>query len=138
MTSAEIELKGPDGQSHLCRIECDVTWPNGPVPDVHLRANSSVLGEYSVVQTDAFECLSRYREELEKEGFLALCLGARIDAFPSGMCRSMGNGFAAYITEMGKPAQSEPEGIFTPAPAETIATVEQQKERFEAWSRSLG
>ncbi|MBO6526924.1 hypothetical protein [Erythrobacter sp.] len=133
MREFEIGLLGSDGLTHFSQIQCLVSHE-----EVRFDARSERHDPFSTKQADAFECLGRYREYLEKLGLKPLCVGARIDAFPSGMCRDMGRGFAAYITEMGTAAATRPESIFDPADAATIATVGEQKQRHEDWLESFG
>jgi hypothetical protein len=49
-----------------------------------------------VTESDLFECLVEIRKQLELEGGLVCCEGARRDVFPSGMARQMGGARHAY------------------------------------------
>ena len=128
----EIELLAAEGSVHPCQIRCHLIDNS-----VRFEADSECHDPFCTTQSDAFECLSRYREYLEKLGSKPLCVGARLDAFPSGMCRDMGRGFSAYITKMGMAADSRPVNIFDPADAATIATVGEQKLRHDKWLESF-
>ena len=85
---------------------------------------------------DMFEALIALRKELEKTGCLLLCVGGRVDAYASGMCREMGGAGKVYITQLGKHA-TKLFDIFGKAKPETCGTVEQQKEFHRKWVCSL-
>lgn len=87
--------------------------------------------------SDYFDALCLIRRELEAMDVSALCVGARKDAYPSGMARDMGAGLKVYILEMGKRAESKPVSIFEYAPPETVGTVDEQREYFERWLNSF-
>ena len=81
---------------------------------------------------DAFGCLCKLRQKLERQNLWILCNGARIDCYPSGMCREMGCGFSVYELQLGVHAKRENlVKTFDYAPLNTLATVKQQYERIE-------
>lgn len=86
--------------------------------------------------SDLFDALTILRKQLESDGFRLLCAGARRDAYPSGMARSMGGARKAYIFELGKPA-TELVDIFTEARPEQVGTVEDQQRFRQQWMTSL-
>jgi hypothetical protein len=94
--------------------------------------------ERLIQATDLFIALQEMRAELEEEGCLLLCAGARPDVAPSGMSRSMGGGRKAYFLKMGSPVyKRELVDIFSPAAPDTVGTVQQQRKFFQAWLESL-
>ena len=76
------------------------------------------------------------RKQLEGAGFRLLCAGARRDAYPSGMARSMGGARKAYIFELGKPA-TELVDIFAEAQPEQVGTMDEQQRFRQQWMTSL-
>ena len=84
--------------------------------------------------SDVFECLSRVRAQLDKDGVRLCCNGARLNVWPSDLGRDMGEGLTAYDLQIGRPASlKDLVDIFDPAPIETIATVEEQRRFSEKW-----
>jgi hypothetical protein len=97
-------------------------WPNWI-----LEFTSPITEKLSFTETDVFECLTQLRLELAKCGCKPLCAGARLDVYPSGMCRDMGNGLSAYILTPNKQAGLEDlVDIFEYAEPDLIASVEEQ------------
>jgi hypothetical protein len=93
---------------------------------------------WEFVDVDWFECLIQLRMELDKYHYVPLCNGARLDVYPSGMCRDMGGGSCAYVLQSQKTAGLEDiVDIFAPAPIELIASIEEQKQFFESWRTSF-
>jgi hypothetical protein len=93
---------------------------------------------WEFIDVDWFECLIQLRMDLAKYHYVPLCNGARLDVYPSGMCRDMGGGSCAYILQSQKPASLEDlVDIFDPAPIELIASVEKQKQFFASWHTSF-
>ena len=86
--------------------------------------------------SDLFDALMILRKELEGKGFSLLCAGARRDASPSGMTRSMGGARKAYIFELGKSA-TELVDIFAEALPDQIGTVDEQLRLRQQWMSSL-
>ena len=88
------------------------------------------LGKKIIGHADyPFRALVEVRKQLETEGLLIACNGARRDVYPSGMSLP---GYKAYILEMGKQA-TQLVVIFDEAEIATIATVGEQKKYWEAW-----
>ena len=85
---------------------------------------------------DLFEALVELRRELERIGYQVLCVGARVDAFPSSMSRSMGGGRKVYIARLGEPATATAD-ICDEAESGAVGTIEQQKEFHNKWIHSL-
>lgn len=101
-----------------------------------LKASGVGFLNREFIGKDLFEALITLRLELEKAGYRILCGGARIDAYPSGMARSMGGARKVYVTQMGKQAVDMID-IFDEANPVSIGTVEQQKEFHFKWIHSL-
>ena len=92
----------------------------------------------SATADDGFDAFCEIRRSLELEGIYPECIGAARHVFPSGMCRSMGNGLMAYKLVLGSQALTKDlvnifdhEGDFSPA------TVDEQEAFFDEWIASL-
>ncbi|MET9861765.1 hypothetical protein ABZY93_21075 [Streptomyces smyrnaeus] len=80
-----------------------------------------------------FRCLSLFREELEQEGLLLCCQGARLDITISGMQAQMSDGLYAYTFDPGTRTVSQEEVyILDPAPFSQVGTVEEQRRAIYA------
>jgi len=84
---------------------------------------------------DAFAALAAVRRRLEPDGWLLAVAGARRDAYPSGMLRELG-GEQVYLLVPGKPAEQRLD-TFSDAPPEAVTTVDEQREAYEAWWKSV-
>lgn len=84
---------------------------------------------------DAFGALAAARQQLEAQGWLLAVAGARRDAYPSGMLREQGGG-QVYLLVPGRPAEQRLE-TFSDAPPEAVTTVDQQREAYEEWWKSV-
>ncbi|GAB3119345.1 hypothetical protein GCM10027160_33200 [Streptomyces calidiresistens] len=73
-------------------------------------------------------CLLGLRRELEREGLLLCCQGARRDAVTSGSLKQMTNGWYVYIAnpESGT-VNPEPVDILAPADPIEVATCDEQR-----------
>lgn len=93
-------------------------------------------GTAPVVATgpDAFEALVRMRRKVEPQGLRIAVQGSRLDTYPSGMARDMGGGWRIYVMHPGKGAGlSDLVDTLDEAPADQLATVEEQEAYWEAW-----
>lgn len=80
-----------------------------------------------------FRCLSLFREELEREGFLLCCQGARLDITLSGMQAQMSDGLHAYTFDPQTRTVNQTEVyILDPAPCSEVGTVEEQRRAIYA------
>jgi hypothetical protein len=79
-------------------------------------------------ENDLFECLVAVRRQLEREGILLCCEGARCDVFPSGMARQMAGGRKAYRHFANAGRRPELVDIFTPTDCSEVCTVDRQLE----------
>lgn len=88
---------------------------------------------------DLFECFCLIRNDLKKIRFL--CFGSHLKCYPSGMCRSMGDGLLVYYHENGKhPDRSSIKRIFDYDEAEDqdlYVSPEKQKEYISKWYETL-
>jgi hypothetical protein len=92
-----------------------------------IEFTSSIIDRMEFTSEDMFECLTKLRQKLVKYNCLLLCNGARLDVYPSGMCRDMGDGLVAHISKPGKSVNEEDlVYIFDYAEPELIASVEEQ------------
>jgi hypothetical protein len=88
---------------------------------------------------DFFDAFCRVREALAAHGLVPLCYGASRNVYPSNMARDMGDGLKAYRMRPGCPAAREDlVAIFNEGPGVEPASVEEQRECWKAWLRSLG
>ncbi|MFX4294924.1 hypothetical protein [Streptomyces bohaiensis] len=80
----------------------------------------------SFAGSNLFKCLLSARIDLEKEGLLLCCQGARADVFPSGMQQQVDNGrFAAVLSRSAK--EREIVDIFAAAKPSQVTSVEGQR-----------
>lgn len=118
-------LKIQDEQGFI--IDAQVQYFSPSWPNWILEFTSPSIKKLSFTATDVFECLTQLRLELAQYGYKPLCNGARLNVYPSGMCRDMGNGLSAYVFTPGKQVDSEDlVGIFDYAEPDSIASVEEQ------------
>ncbi|MFI9212343.1 hypothetical protein ACIGW7_30005 [Streptomyces sp. NPDC053253] len=76
--------------------------------------------------SNLFKCLLDARTDLEAEGLLLCCQGARPDVFPSGMQQQMDNGrFAAVLSRSAE--EEEIVDIFAAAEPSQVDSVEGQR-----------
>jgi hypothetical protein len=92
-----------------------------------IEFTASIFDKMEFTSGDMFECLIMLRKELIKYNCILLCNGARLDVYPSGMCRDMGDGLVAHISKPGGSVSEEDlVYIFDYAQSELIASVEEQ------------
>jgi hypothetical protein len=102
--------------------------------ECHLELNLDDGRVFSASDGDYFACLVSIRRELEAQGIVVCCQGARKDVWPSGMARDMAAGLQAYVLTIGRtPLRSEVVGIFDPADRKLIGTVADQEQYFHLW-----
>jgi hypothetical protein len=132
-----LEIQGQDGLMRSGYIDYDEQQIE---PYLKILKFTSPIDNrvWEFIDVDLFECLIQLRTELSKYNYVALCNGARLDVYPSGMCRDMGGGSCAYILQSQKsPTPEDLVNIFDPAPIELIASIEEQKQFFESWHTSF-
>jgi hypothetical protein len=96
-------------------------------------------GEIAATAADFFDALCQVRIELETRGWQAICYGSSRHVYPSGMCRDMGMGLKAYRLQIGRPAKlADLVSIFAPGPDVDPVSVQEQRQFFEDWLKSLG
>jgi hypothetical protein len=94
-----------------------------------LEFTSPITEKLSFMEGDVFECLTQLRIELAKYGCKPLCAGARLDVYPSGMARDMGDGLSAQVINSGSTndwKDIQHVSIFDYAEPDLIASVEEQ------------
>jgi hypothetical protein len=127
-----IKVEFADGTISDCDIEAAQSPPWSIVFSGCGFDGKPFLGQ------DLFEALANLRRDLEKSHRRILCAGARVDVFPSAMCRSMGGGRKAYILRSGTPTKTgDLIDIFDYAPPELVGTVEQQRANHRKWLDGL-
>jgi hypothetical protein len=132
MTKYKVQVLSPDGSTQPATA--DVTGED----NLNLVFQNDSLGRFEASESDLFEAMIKLRLWLEAQGYKLLCNGARLDVYPSRMARQMGAGFRAYKMTMGRPAEmNDRVKILDPAPADTIATVAEQKLFYENWLNSI-
>ena len=88
---------------------------------------------------DYFTALADIREELAPLGLFPKIYGASRNVYPSPMSRSMGAGEKAYRLAMGRQAASRDlVSIFDHGPDLEPANVQEQRNFYESWLKSLG
>jgi hypothetical protein len=102
-------------------------WSNKKDRNWTLEFTSPVSKKLVFTKEDVFECLTELRQELAEYSYQPLCNGARLDVYPSGMARDMGDGLVAETISLGL-SDDEPDlvDIFDYAKPELIASVEEQ------------
>jgi hypothetical protein len=87
---------------------------------------------------DYFAALQQIRLQLASEGLKPRCYGASLNVWPSGMCRSMGLGMLGYRLKIGATTtRDDLVRIFDDGPDVNPVSVEEQRQFFEAWGKSL-
>ena len=120
-----VSLKIQDKQGFI--LDALVKYFSPSWPNWTLEFTSPITEKLSFTEGDVFECLTQLRLELAKYDCKPLCAGARLNVYPSGMCRDMGNGLCAYLFIPDKQVDSEDlVGIFDYAEPDSIASVEEQ------------
>lgn len=118
-------------------LDCLISYEKGLEPCVLTYTDTEFCGK-RFKGSDLFDALKNVRLFLEREGWLLVCAGSRIDAYPSGMSRQMSNGRKVYLHEMNtKPGRSSVVDIFDNAPLEKIGTINEQHEYMEEWRNSI-
>jgi hypothetical protein len=129
MTVTQLEAVHSDGHSITCRLEASESGPPWTV-NVVLPEGVKVSGQAE----DIFDALCETRRGLEARGYILCCNGARVDAYPSAMSRSMSDGRLVYRLRMGKKARRRDLlDVFRPAPSDKVGTVAEQREYFDRW-----
>ena len=130
------------GQTSVTAVRGSETFPcdiNFSDAEPHwISAKISGLFDHEGPCQDVFDGLCDIRKKLWPMGIKLLCVGARMDVYPSGMARQMSGGVVAYRLKMGVPAQRpDVVRIFDAAAADQVGTVEEQADYFRRWSASL-
>ena len=102
--------------------------------NLHLFFGGEVLSTHG---NDYFHSFCKLRRKLEGRGWRPLCEGARLDVYPSRMCRDMGRGLVAYTITLGS-AEVGKAHVFDAAPDVKPATVDEQRAFFDEWLKSRG
>ncbi|MFG2918933.1 hypothetical protein ACGF0D_39380 [Kitasatospora sp. NPDC048298] len=86
--------------------------------------------------TDYLDCLTQARRQLERDGRLLCCQGARPDVHPSGQLRQFTNGRQAYVSFPDARGEApETVDIFAPAAPEDAVTLDDQRAAIiRAWN----
>jgi hypothetical protein len=87
---------------------------------------------------DFFAAFQQVRQQLESEGLIPFCYGASMNVWPSGMCRSMGQGMLGYRLKLGcSTTREDIVRIFDAGPDVVPANVAEQRKFFEHWGKSF-
>lgn len=91
---------------------------------------------YSSTETFPFVALTKIRQQLEMEGIVIMCKGARKDVYPSGR---MLVGYNAYMLKLGKQAENnEIVSIFDEeVDLDAISSPQSQEEFYNTWLKSI-
>jgi hypothetical protein len=130
--SVTLPLLAPDGNQWPCTL---TFRPKRRDFEHAFDFSSEQLGTLSFEDTDLFNCLISLRRWLEPQGWRILCNGARANAWPSGMARSMGGGGMVYLFGSEERRRHGPNLVrtFDEAPAELVVTVEEQLAYPRPW-----
>lgn len=132
MGNVALKVSLPSGGMEDCRLEFSQASP------FKLVAQSSTLGTVEVQDDSLFGALVRLRTVAEAAGCRLLCNAARLNAYPSRMSLEMGGGRKVYVLKPGQQARrGDMVDIFDYAPIEEVATVQEQRDYYAAWIRSL-
>ena len=132
-TSRFLEIRNNKGDIIVAKIEYFIDEDRRCT----LKFNCHLTNKLIFVDSDFFECLIQLRKELDKYNYYPLCNGARVDVYPSGMCRDMGNGLGAYIQIPNKKVNIEDlVDIFNFAEPNLIASVDEQYKFFKSFISS--
>jgi hypothetical protein len=97
--------------------------------DWRLEFTSPLAPKMYFIEGDVFECLTQLRLKLAKYGCKPLCAGARIDVYPSGMGRDMGDGLSAQVLSSDS---VEHVHIFDYTEPDLIVSVEEQLNYYDS------
>ncbi len=87
---------------------------------------------------DFFAAFQQVRLQLETEGLIPSCYGASLNVWPSGMCRSMGQGMLGYRLKLRcSTTREDIVRIFDAGPDVVPAQVAEQRQFFEEWGKSV-
>lgn len=119
----EIDLQTVDAAGLVRHVTICLSDPSTALI-VLLDAHSRI--EFS--GTDYLDCLSQARQQLERDGRLLCCQGARPNVHPSGQLRQFTNGRQAYVRYSERQSEgSEIVDIFAPAPPEDVVNLDDQR-----------
>jgi hypothetical protein len=116
----ELQVVGPSGsQVAQATVATEPPW------SIRLVLASGLVSE--AVDVDLFSALEAVRRQLEAEGLMLCCQGARPDVLPSGMARQMGGGRRAYrLRRDRRPDRTDLVDVFAPANCDDVVTVDEQ------------
>ncbi|MGW1606208.1 hypothetical protein [Streptomyces eurythermus] len=120
MDSVQLPAVGP--RSSVVPVSFEIDDRDGAV--LRMKAPGGDWRSFS--GSNLFTCLLSARTDLEKEGLLLCCQGARPDVFPSGMQQQMDNG--RFATVLARAAgETEVVDIFDVAEPSQVTSVEGQR-----------
>ncbi|MFF8996611.1 hypothetical protein ACF1GW_03195 [Streptomyces achromogenes] len=120
MDSVELLAVGPESSAVPVSFEID----DREGAALRMKAPGGDWRSFS--GSNLFTCLLIARTDLEKEGLLLCCQGARPDVFPSGMQQQMDNGrFATVLSRLA--GEGEAVDIFDAADPSQVTSVEGQR-----------
>ena len=136
MKTVQVDLLDRNTNS-VIRAEFEYDTERLFVLTLHIPGKQAI----SANERDYFESFCKIRRQLEPQGLIPLCIGARRDVYPTGMSRQMGGGLRADIHKMNiRSSANDPVDlvyIFAPAPRELVTTVAEQRDYFKDWVESV-
>jgi hypothetical protein len=119
----EVECISPQGTHQaatltLITIQAHVNYK--------LELTGTGLGTVACEGDDAFDCLCKVRKQVEPLGWLILCNGSRRNAWPSGMCRDMGEGLKLYVLRRKPLSSTDLVDTFGAAPTKEVTSLSEQ------------
>lgn len=122
MKSITLSMISQDGEYQEITVQ-----PSSRSP-YELRVTREGHSEITYAGETLFSCLLDARRDLERDGLLLCCQGARWNVTTSGMQSQMTGGRFAYIFDAATHTIDEdPVDIFAPARLEDVTTVENQR-----------
>ncbi|UED87585.1 hypothetical protein [Streptomyces profundus] len=117
-----IKAAGPDGRRETVRLT------HSDQPPYAITLHRAAGGDETYEGSNLFVCLTELRKELERDGLLLCCQGARGDVTPSGLESQMTGGRYVYTFTPGeRQVNQEYVDIFAPAAYEDVVTVAEQR-----------
>jgi hypothetical protein len=132
VTSLPMRVRTPDG-TH----EWALDWAEGDQGDIlTLRALDS--RRWTAAGSTVFHAQMVLRGQVEPEGILLCCNGARENVYPSRLALSMADGEVAYQLRWGRrPSTRHLVEVLGLADCADVVTIQEQKAWFEWWSDSV-
>ncbi|WP_156045112.1 hypothetical protein [Herbidospora cretacea] len=128
MPEVSVRLVSPGGGSFKWVLDY-----GGEAHDYFVHLTAPEGASWEAQGADLFSSLQDIRRQIEPRGWRICVNGARLDAYPSRLSLDTSGGHWIYIVRRWWPARRV--YIFDAAPVGKIASVAEQDEYFEKWSK---